>query len=312
MRGSDVRAALRHLPVILRGRPLHGTERYQPFFIVGSGRCGTTLMRAVLQTHPDVNIPPESHAFCGMVRDYRHYGRLPWSVVLRVILSRLEYQRHWDAFELDLGPIYRDVSSWDGASRNLAAVINAVYVAHRMKHKPTAVRWGDKTPIYASCLSALLGVFPDMRVIHLIRDGRDVAASLFRLGILDLPAASDRWVTPVRAARAFGRRHAGQYMEVRYESFVSDPPSVVAEVVSFLDLAYDDRMLRHHETELRLGDVDRHPHMQGVRRAIHRDAVGAWRSELTSEQVADIERRVGGLLEELGYPLSSEARAATP
>ena len=59
----------RHLPVLLRGRPLHGRDRYRPFFIVGSGRCGSTLLRAMLEAHPDVHVPPES-GLATLVHEY--------------------------------------------------------------------------------------------------------------------------------------------------------------------------------------------------------------------------------------------------
>ena len=56
-------------------------------------------------------------------------------------------------------------------------------------------RWGDKTPHYVFILDQLREIWPDMRVIHVIRDGRDVAASH-----LALSAGGRRWVAPTAAA----------------------------------------------------------------------------------------------------------------
>src|SRR5258708_7019695 len=78
---STVRRFARPLPVLLLGRPLHGAERHRPFFIVGSGRCGSTLLRAMLEAHPDVHVPPESR-LGPVLGDYRRYSRLPWNALL--------------------------------------------------------------------------------------------------------------------------------------------------------------------------------------------------------------------------------------
>ena len=86
-----MRRAYRYLPVLLKGRPLHDEARYRPFFIIGSGRCGTTLLRAMLQTHPTVHIPPETYSLGQIIQEYPRYSRLPWDELLRLILTRFEY-----------------------------------------------------------------------------------------------------------------------------------------------------------------------------------------------------------------------------
>jgi len=165
---------------------LHGPERYRPFFIVGSGRCGSTLLRAMLEAHPELHIPPES-ALGPMVRDYRRYSRLAWDVVLRIVLARLEYDDTWAAWNLALRPLLHELNALPRDARNLAAVLAAPYRAHTSRHKPSAVRWGDKTPPNTATLAALHGVFPDLQVVHLLRDGRDVVQSFLQASTASLP-----------------------------------------------------------------------------------------------------------------------------
>jgi hypothetical protein len=179
MTSTRLRRIARHLPVLLRGRPLHGAVRYRPFFIVGSGRCGSTLLRAMLVAHPDLHIPPES-ALGPMVREYRRYSRLPWNVVLRIVLGRLEWDQSWATWELALKPLLRELDALPRDARNLATILAAPYRAHASRHKPSAVRWGDKTPPNTARLGALHQVFPDLQVVHLLRDGRDVVQSFLQ------------------------------------------------------------------------------------------------------------------------------------
>jgi hypothetical protein len=293
--------ALRYVRPLLLGRPLHGAERYGPFFIVGSGRCGTTLLRAVLEAHPDVHIPPGNVALRHVISEFRWYARLPWSPLLRLILGHLAFHRMWEGFDLSLGPLFRELAACPRPRRNLAAVLDAVYRAHGARHKPSAVRWGDKSPFSVLGLPGLRAVFPDLRVVHIVRDGRDVAASFADAFGDGVQRAAMVWLRAIRAAHAFGARHPGQYLEVRYEDLVRRPEATIGRVAAFLDLSFDASMLRHHEHDLRLGDVDRTPYMQGVRGPIHEKSVGRWRRCFDAGQAAELHRLIGPTLAALGY-----------
>jgi hypothetical protein len=289
----------------LFGRPLCGPERYHPFFITGSGRCGTTLLRAMLEAHPHVHIPPGNPVLRVVIRDYHRYSRLPWSVLLRVVLGNMAFHESWDAFDLPLGPVYHRVVKRPRGARDLAAVLDAVYRAHLERHKPEALRWGDKSPLSVLALRDLLPVFPDLRVIYMLRDGRDVAASFADAFGDDLSRAAMVWLRAIRTAHAFRARRPVQYLEVRYEDLVRQPQETMWLVTAFLGLEFDERMLRHHELDLRLGDVDRTPYMQGVRLAVHQASVGRWRTAFDASQVAELERLLHPTLAQLGYGAAS-------
>ena len=311
-----VRRFVGYLPTLLFGRPLRGRERYRPFFIVGSGRCGSTLLRAMLEAHPGVHIPPES-ALVSLMREYRWYSRLPWNVVLRIVLAPLAYERAWAPWELPLGPLFRELAAVPGRARNLATVLEALYRLHVKQHKPTAVRWGDKTPPNTAALPTLQVVFPDLQVIHMLRDGRDVVQSFLRVSDAGLPYFARAWLRAVRTARAFGARHPAQYLELRYEDLVREPRATVERVAAFLDLAFDERMLRHHELDVRLGDVERHPRLQGVQQPVYQTSVGRWRTALDARQIVELDRLLGPTLAALGYgaeesPLLQARRSTDP
>lgn len=292
---------MRYARTLLLGRPWHGAERYAPFFIVGSGRCGTTLLRAMLEAHPDLHIPPENVVLRAILQDYRRYSRLPWSALVPVLLGHMAFHPSWDRFELPLGPVLRQLRELPPQGRTLAAVLDAVYRAHMTRHKPAAVRWGDKSPFSVLALSDLRRAFPDLRVIHILRDGRDVAASFVEAFRDDLSRAAMVWLRTIRAADAFRARHPDRYMEVRYEVLAHRPEDTMRQVARFLGLAFDERMLRHHELDLRLGDVEGVPYMQGVKRPVHQASIGRWRTAFDAGQIAELERVLGPTLAALGY-----------
>src|SRR5574341_222263 len=126
-----------------------------------------TLLRAMLEAHPALHIPPE-HMLGPAIDDYRRYARLPWYLVLRLVLGHFAYHPYWDYWGLDLAPVFRALVARPRSRRDLAAVIDAVYRAHAARDKPTATRWGDKAPPNTLALPALERVFPDLVAVHVI------------------------------------------------------------------------------------------------------------------------------------------------
>lgn len=299
-----MRRAYRYLPVLLRGRPLHDEARYRPFFIIGSGRCGTTLLRAMLQTHPTVHIPPETYELGRIIQEYPRYSRLPWDELLRLILTRLEYNPLWDAFGISLRELYLDLLEQPREALNLAYVLHRFYMFHAKTYKPSAVRWGDKTPLNTYYLHEICSVFPDALFVHMIRDGRDVVRSYVELGRYSVREATDRWSRAIRVSREFGQQHPRQFMEVCYEDLVREPEMVLQRVCPFVQIAFDETMLRHHEFDLKLGDVEKLAHHSNVKNPINTRAIGKWRKYFSGDEIAEIEQALGPLLEEFGYQLS--------
>ena len=307
---------LAYLRVLAGGRPLGGSERYRPFFIVGSGRSGTTLLRAMLEAHPVVHIPPEAYVLGKVAREYRRYSRLPWNVLLRIVLGAFEYDARWETFNLTLGSLFRELQSRPPGARDLAAVLDALYRAHARRHKPSATRWGDKNPHHSFYLPVLREMFPDLQVIHILRDGRDVVRSYMRMQSMQSGLAhfAAHWLHAVRSVQRFGARYPHQYLELRYEDLVREPRAMMEAVAAFLHLDFDDRMLRHHALDLRLGDVERYPHLTGVREPVYQTSIGRWRSEFDAAQIAELERLLGSTLAVLGYGDAGHgiATGATP
>ena len=141
-----------------------------PFFIVGSGRSGTTMLRLMLDAHPDVAVPAESHFVDELARAWPRYvraGRIDADAVVRSIGKRL-----------DLMGIPRGEARERLAALPTTAVSDAVDSVFRIyadAHGKS--RWGDKTPGYVLSMPLLAEVFPGSRFVHLIRDGREVALS---------------------------------------------------------------------------------------------------------------------------------------
>jgi hypothetical protein len=169
----------------------------------------------------------------------------------------------------------------------------------------------EQTPETTFVLGAALRAYPRASVVHMVRDGRDVACSLLVKGWLrDEKAGGDdvglpyggharSWVEPERVEefeRAGEARRAGwawrsyvtaaraaapDALEVRYEELAAEPAATAARIAEHID-----------------ADADA---LAQALAAMHAESVGRWRRDLTPEQLAEVEAEAGPLLRELGY-----------
>lgn len=306
---------LYHLATIGRGllrrhplRPAGGQLDVPPFFIIGSGRSGNTLLRAILASHPHLCIPPESVVLGRVVRNYRFYSFLPWEMLARLVISEFAAFRDFDTWKVDLTPFYRTAGQLPPAQCNLACLLDAFYRYYLTCHDQKAVRWGDKSPINTFVLPLIESVFPQAQYIHIIRDGRDVVASYLAAGLYtDEEVACRRWLQSVQVARRFGARVGpGRYHELFYEELVCRPEATVQRVCDFLGIDFRPAMLDYWQTVGRLGDTAL-AHHHNVHNPMNPSSIGAWRKRLAPTAAARVQQRLASQLSSLRYPLEQES-----
>ncbi len=107
--------------VFARKHPLCAGERFAPFFIVGSGRCGTTLLRRILAAGGQVHIPPETYKVGPAVRFFRRNRDRAWSFLVRGVLSMFEYHPMFERWKISLRPLAAELGELPPGRRSLAA-----------------------------------------------------------------------------------------------------------------------------------------------------------------------------------------------
>jgi hypothetical protein len=134
----------------------HAMRASGPFFIVGSSRSGTGLLRDLIRAHPAIDVPRESH----FIPPFFHGYRDPLSErTVRTLARRILALRWVRLWRLDLTP-----SDFQGC-RTYAELVGRMYAAHAARS--AKVRWGDKTPQYVLEIPALRALFPDCRILHI-------------------------------------------------------------------------------------------------------------------------------------------------
>jgi hypothetical protein len=282
-------------------------------FIVGVARSGTTLLRLMLDAHPDLAIPPETHFVPRVIK------RVDGGAGAAEVASFLEQHPRWGDFGLDATELTRRLAALPAFDAGNA--LRAFYGLYAEgQGKP---RWGDKSPPYVNRMARIQSVLGEARFIHVIRDGRDVALSLASVswGPGEAAEVAQKWVDEIGKARRQAARKLdpGTYHEVHYEELVADPESVLREVAETIELPWDPSMLAYHERAgERMGEVERDFTPGGgevisaseradqhalVREPPRSDRAGRWREQMSAEDRAAFEEIAGELLGELGYPL---------
>lgn len=216
----------------------------QPFFIVGSDRSGSTMLRLMLNEHSRLCIPPETWFLTELMDVLPLDGSLDVEQLDRAlnIISAHWRWKEWNIPDADLKACIRSLQS-----PTLADVIDSVF---RLKSGPKP-RWGDKTPGYVTELGRLHRLFPGAKFVHIVRDGRDVCLSLRQTGWRgDTTWSIARyWSEHVGAGFRQGRLlPQGLYLEVSYGDLVLKTEETLRVICRFLGEEFEPEMLRFYES----------------------------------------------------------------
>lgn len=280
-----------------------------PFFIVGCGRSGTTLLRVILLGHSRLNISPETHFIRNLVDDFPLSGTLSPTQVAAVTDVVVAHPR-WSAMGIPAESFRRDALALCAPA--MADVLNLIY--HHHAREAGKVRPGDKTPDYVRYVPQLLEIYPDAKFVHLVRDGHDVAISYAEVGWGQAYQGERfEWSQAVRAGLAYrGSPFADRILEIRYEDMVRDLEGTVRRVCSFLGEAFEPDMLDWHS---RIGllfpgeDPQLHPKLF---QPLQSDAVGVWRRKLSAIECLVIEASLYRDLQAMNYDLRYSAASWRP
>jgi hypothetical protein len=273
-------------------------DRKQPFFILGSQRSGTTMLRLMINNHPNLAVPHETAfmtLFYPRLEDYgdlsqrKNAARLLDDIARHPLVARGGHIADKDAILS-----YR-ISNFP----DLIEAIMTEYAEARGK-----LRWGDKTPYYTPDIDILWRLFPDCKFIHLVRDGRDVALSLRNISwsSKSIPRLAEdwRWKTTVchKVGSVLGPEH---FLEMKYEDLVRDSERCLRRICDFLDEPFAPEMLSYHQSARDVVPGESIQWHSNSVRAPNPDKLFAWKRELSLADRIIFEQIAGSALDLFGY-----------
>jgi LPS sulfotransferase NodH len=250
----------------------------------GAPRSGTTVLRKLLDRHPQVRAGAETKLFVPAAFN------LEWlSQAYAIPLAELRRMRE--------------------EAPSQGAFIDAF--AARVRAEAAKPRWAEKTPQNIRSLDWIAARWPRAAFVHVIRDGRDVVCSMRQhpdwrwvggawqkvLVPRSIEWYAKRWLADTASGMAW--RGDERYVEVRYEELVADPLTVLRTLCDRVGLSADAGWLA--EASRREGAPDGHDERPDYEGAVSGASVGRWRDDLSADEREVVERLCGPRLRELGY-----------
>jgi hypothetical protein len=273
-----------------------------PFFLVGFQRSGTTLLRLMLNAHPDIAIPHDS---AELWLDYRSrltsYNNLRDSKDARRLMKDLLREPRIGAWQTALP------AEWlfaDPTPSTFPEVMRRFYTVYAQAHGKHI--WGDKNTGNLTELDQLNIMFPTCKIIHLIRDGRDCALSHlskeYIYGYENILRAAVEWKEQVTLCHKMGAMLSlKRFYELCYEDLLADPERELSRLCAFLGVSFSSLMLNYHE------QINKHvpEHRRSLWPLLNKPPVAAnafkWKSQMKAGDRAVFERIAGSLLHQFGY-----------
>lgn len=273
-----------------------------PIFVVGCPRSGTSLLSKILDNHPKIGIPFESHIYPKLYDWKNCYGDMSKNKnkerLVRDILS-LETIRHWSETPKKSEIISRF------RREDFHGAFQATMEAWLTSKKKT--RWGEKTPHNVFFWEDITEGFPDSKFIHILRDGRDVALSWkkVRFGPEHFYPLAESWkkyiekVEDLKFSVDSNRIH-----EVKYEDILVNPGETISTICSFLGEKFYPRMMSFYKKPKKYPTDKRNE--ENLSRPLLKDNMDKWKTQSTPRNLRVFECVAGETLEKYGYELSQQ------
>ncbi|RLF27775.1 MAG: hypothetical protein DRN08_01535 [Thermoplasmata archaeon] len=240
-----------------------------PIFIIGCPRSGTTLVRVILDSHPNICCGPETHMF----RDIEKFRKN--------ILHR------WNMLQ----PYGVDKKAINQKLKEFFLLFTENYVSTKKKK-----RWAEKTPDHIFYVDLIDELFPDCQFINVIRDGRDVVCSYKeRWGRKTFFNAIKTWNKTINLTLIYRKKFdKKRYMEIRYEDLISNPEMETRKMMKFIGEEWTPVLLEHHKIEHDFwfkqhgktqghtshDSREKHPMRHTPSQPIFSSSVGRWKKKL--------------------------------
>ncbi len=215
------------------------------FFILGRPRSGTTLLRTLLDVHPNIGIPLENSDLIHLYYKYRKVRQWDHNKLQNLFsdFKKLNFIENW---KLDWESIKTIFDQASNIQLSFHEIIKIYYYHYQSEFTKEEIRTlGDKSPLNSLYSKELYQVFPDAKYIHLIRDYRANLASMSKHDVFSPSSTAMllQWKKSVKQINKLAIENPKNFLQLRYEDLVLYPEENYAKICSFLDVKYIPALL---------------------------------------------------------------------
>ncbi len=272
-----------------------------PIFIVGSPRSGTTLLRNLISRHPSIAICGETRFFSDIYKRRSVFGPLDKLENRQRLVDQYLSTARVHRLGVDLAALRQALLDQATDYRAFLTTMMRFNSDYRSKE-----RCGEKTPHHSFFTETLNEWYPGAFIIHLVRDPRDVVASLQRMAWAPKSIWNNAWIWTLFNRAVERSRHRPGYLLVQYEKLVASPEDELARISEHVGEKWPE--------SLSVAEEPSTPYSwpMSAHGLVTRERLNKWRDQLSPKEVSLVERIAGERLEKYGYqPNGRSASAAT-
>jgi hypothetical protein len=271
-----------------------------PVYIAGLERSGTSLIYALLGSHPSLAMMRRTNLWTHF---YGQYGDLGQPKNFERCLAMMMRYKRIVRLQPDAARLRREFYQGEPTYARLFALLGSYYAERQGKR-----RWGDKSLNTERYADLIFQTYPHARMIHMIRDPRDrYASALKRWGVSrgGVGAGSAAWLWSLNMAQINRRQYPDRYMILRYETLVFKPEESLRDICAFIGEPFSPSMLTMSGDE-RFRDEGGNSSYERVEPGrISTGSVGRFRAVMSRRQIAYMERALGPEMSTFGYTRDS-------
>jgi hypothetical protein len=287
----------------------------RPVFVVGHPRSGTTLVQLLITAHPVFSSAPETHFFTVVLADTPDWdSRSLRADELPMLFKKLAAK---PGIALDDATKAQITAQAQNGGIAPAQMLDTIMRYYAEKTKPHATRWLEKTPRHVNHIPQILKLFPDARIVNIVRDPRDVVSSNVRFqGLSPEKDKAERryiaiqrsvsWNTMVAYAKGI-LPHEPRMMSLRYEDLIADPEGNLTTIMQFIGEESATDALQNFGENYRnvvLEKEDVHKQLCAVGEIV--DRRGIYKTRMTDDEAQIVDTLCHPLMAEYGYKVEHE------
>lgn len=269
-----------------------------PIYIAGLERSGTSLIYALMASHPTIAMFRRTYMWTYF---YNRYGDLARPENFERCFAAMRRYKRILALEPDFEGIRAAFRQGEQSYARLFALFGEQYAARAGKP-----RWGDKSLNTERYADPIFAVYPSARIIHMIRDPRDRYASAhtrWKVSRGGAGAATAMWLWSAGLARHNQTRYPDRYMVVRYETLAAQPEATLREICAFIGEPYAPEMLAMESAGYLNDKGGNSSYGQRERGVISTSSVGRFRKVLAPGEIAFMQAFAGDEMRSYNYEL---------
>jgi hypothetical protein len=270
----------------------------RPIFIGGVERSGTSLLYALLASHPNIAMTRRTNLWPYF---FQRYGDLNQPENLERCLGVMKQYRRVTAMNTDFERLHRELAPGKASYERLFTLLWEQYAQRQGKR-----RWGDKSLNTERYADAIFSTYPGAKILHIVRDPRDrYASALKRWKVIrgGVGSGAGMWLASVRTGERNLRKYPGQYRMVRYESLAQQPEATLREICAFLGEDFVPEMLHMQGAEAFRDEGGNSSFEQHEPGTISARSIGRYRKYLKPQAIAFIQQVAGQEMLAYAYSL---------